>query len=122
MPLLLPPAVGPAPVALGAGWTHSALQLRQIRLGAATQIAGRWHLSRARHELVCLVPAWDPSGCLCLAGVAEPPIHILRVLIYNYHQISCSGHSCFVLELVAGTDQWSDAYVGQLVSQPLRTA
>ncbi|KAL3153215.1 hypothetical protein ABBQ38_011965 [Trebouxia sp. C0009 RCD-2024] len=32
---------------------------------------------------------------------------------YIYYHISCSGHSCFVLELVAGSDQYSDAYVGQ---------
>ena len=83
-------------------------------------------LPRAGHEPVCLVPAWDPSNACALLEFAEAPIHILRVSYsvdrYNYHQISCSGHRYFVLELVAGSDQCSDAYIGQLVSQPLRTA
>ena len=38
---------------------------------------------------------------------------VTELAMYMYHNISCSGHSCFALELVAGSDQYADAYAGE---------
>ena len=57
------------------------------------------------------------SKPLCaLMEYAEPATHILSVFFCWYRYTCCQthlGHSCFVLKLVAGSDQCSDAYVGQ---------
>ena len=62
-----------------------------------------------------------PCISCALLEFPDAPIatDILRVAIsvnrYNYHRVSCSGHSRFVV--VAGSDQCSDAYVCQHSSQ-----
>lgn len=40
----------------------------------------------------------------------------------NHYHSSWLGHSCFALGLMAGSDQYSESYAGQSVSQLVRTA
>lgn len=65
------------------------------------------------------MPAWGSPNACALLEFTEAPTHILRVfhsVDIGITTITCTshlGHSCFVLELVAGSEQYPDAYTGQ---------